>query len=169
MKIGLMSDTHNNIKYTTMVARYLIVTHEVDKIYHLGDECEDVLHIKKEGIDVVSIPGVLAKEYEDPSIPNQITEKIDGIKIILTHDIADISSIDIVSHDVILFAHSHNYELRCELSKLFINPGHLKEEFHKGRIATFGVMSIDQNVVKAEIYDINFKIVASIMMSKRSS
>jgi putative phosphoesterase len=162
MKIGIISDTHNNNEYILKVVRYLRDEEKVKRIYHLGDEWEDAALAAKEGIPVVTVPGIYAEQYKDPSIPNQIAEKISGVKIILTHDISDLTNKDIEANDVILYAHTHSYELRDSLGKLYINPGHLKEKYHKDRIATFAVMKVGTKGVKAKIFDINLNFIAKI-------
>ena len=162
MKIGIISDTHNNNEYLLKVVKYLKDEEKVKRIYHLGDEWEDVELAAREGIPIVTVPGIYAEQYKDPAIPNKIAEKISGVKMILTHEISDLTPEEIEANDVILYGHTHSYELRDSLGKLFINPGHLKEKYHKDRIATFAVLKVGTKGVKAKIFDINLNFIAKI-------
>jgi putative phosphoesterase len=164
MKIGIISDTHNNSEYTSKAVKYLKHEEKVKKIYHLGDEWEDIPVAAKEGVPIITVPGIYAEQYKDPSIPNKIVEEINGFNIILTHDLNDLTREDIEGNDIILSGHTHSYELKCSLGKLYLNPGHLKEEYHKGRIATFASIKIGESGVKAKIFDINFNLTAKINM-----
>jgi putative phosphoesterase len=166
MRIGIISDTHHNEEYTKRAVRYLIDEGRAEVIYHLGDEWEDIPAAEREGAKVVTVPGIYAEQYKDPAIPNKIVEEVKGVKVILTHDIDDLTEEEIAANDVILHGHTHSYELRLTLNKLFINPGHLKEEYHKDRIATFCLLKVGRGGVKAKIFDINFNVIAKI--NKRS-
>lgn len=162
MKIGIISDTHHNSEYTEKVAKHLVDVEQVKKIYHLGDEWEDIPYAERAGVPVITVPGIYAEQYKDPAIPNKVTERTSHVKSILTHDIDDLTEDDIKEHDVILHGHTHSYELKCTLGKLYINPGHLKDEYHKGRIATFCVMKVGEKGIKAKIFDIDYKLIAKI-------
>lgn len=162
MKIGVISDTHNNDEYTLKVVKYLKEEEHVKKIYHLGDEWDDLDAARSVGLKVITVPGIYAEQYKDPAIPNKVSETVNGIKIILTHDIDDLKEEEIERHDIILHGHTHSYDLRCQLGRLYLNPGHLKEEYHKGRIATFIVLKVGEEGIKVKLFDINMSFVAKI-------
>jgi len=162
MKIGVISDTHHNEEYTLKVVEHLSKDEHVKKIYHLGDEWEDLAAAQSAGLPVVMVPGIYADEYKDPAIPNSVSESVSGKKILLLHDLNDMTDDEAAEHDVILHGHTHSYELRCHIGKLYLNPGHLKERFHKERIATFMVIKFGEKGVKAKLFDIDFNFVAKI-------
>ena len=171
MKIGIVSDTHYNNTFLTKVVKFFKEEESVVKVYHLGDEWDDLKVLDDEGIDYKAVPGIFAEQYKDESIANQIVDEVNGVKVLLTHDLSDLY-VDgkptelIKDNDVILFGHTHSYELKYSLGKLFLNPGHLKEEYHKDRVATFAVMSINATGdINAKIYDINFNYIAEISRS----
>ena len=166
MKIGIISDTHNNIEYTKKAMEYLKYEEHVKRVYHLGDEWEDVDAVAKVGLPIITVPGIYAEQYKDPAIPNKISEEIEGLKIIMTHDYDDYSDLEIAENDIILSGHTHSYELKCSLGKLYINPGHLKEEYHKKRIATFAVMDILSDSLTAKIIDINYSELTGIDLKR---
>ncbi len=157
MKIGIISDTHGNLNYLMDVVNFLKENYNVKKIYHLGDNYGDGNALKKAGIEYLIVPGIYDPEYEINNIPNCIIDKVEGFKILLTHSLDDIDFTEKKYSKCKIICHGHTHNWRVELIEgiLYLNPGHLKEKVHKGRIASFALLSIESFFLKVKIFDIN--------------
>lgn len=157
MTIGVISDTHGNIEFLTDVINFMISNFKVDKIYHLGDNFKDGEELKRFNINYKIVPGIYDPEYMLEEIPKIIIEKISGFNILLTHSLDEInfSNKDVCKCRIICYGHTHNWKLELNDGVLFLNPGHLKSRFHKDRIATFAILTIEQFFITVKIYDID--------------
>lgn len=165
MKIGLISDTHNNIEYLKGVAQKFANEYKVDKVIFLGDECEDAeVFLAYPEIEVISVPGVFCEHYKDRNIENRKIIEIEGIKILITHtkeshsnDLPD----DIKPEDVIkskevkmvFYGHTHIPDISEIEGIIFVNPGHLKKEDKKGYSPSFGIIEFKKGKLEIEIVD----------------
>ncbi len=156
MKIGIISDTHGNSKYLVEVVQFLKENYNVNKIYHLGDNYKDEEFLKKLDIEYIIVPGLYDPEYEIENIPNIIIDKIEGFYILLAHSIdeVDLNKRKYSKCKIICHGHTHNWQVELIDGVLYINPGHLKEKIHKGRIASFALLCIDSFFIKVRIFDI---------------
>jgi len=59
MKIGVLSDSHNNLSYLKEAASWLIEKKRVDLLVHLGDDMEDARILEEFGVRVLKVPGYL--------------------------------------------------------------------------------------------------------------
>ncbi len=157
MKIGVMSDTHGNSKFISKVMNYF-QREKVEKIFHLGDNYEDRIEIEPYGIPFTIVPGIYDEEYLNKTVPFYIIEQVEDIKVVLIHSLSDLPESAIGDCKVIFFGHTHDYLVRVRNNgKLYINPGHLKDRTHKGRIATFCIFNYSSGIYKVKIIDIDFK------------
>lgn len=156
MRIGIISDTHGNSKYLSEVVQFLKENCDVDKIYHLGDHYKDKKFLEQLGIEYIIVPGLYDPEYVIENIPNIIVDKIEGFHVVLTHSVdeIDLNKKIYKKCKIICHGHTHNWQVELIDGVLYINPGHLKEETHKGRIASFAFLSIDSFFIRVRVFDI---------------
>ena len=155
MTLGVMSDTHRNVELMHKAADVMVEKLGVTRLYHLGDDYEDISALVKRGIEVVRIPGIYDREYADPAIPKRVRDTVSGVELIVAHAEKTLPQNEIDAADVILVGHTHLYEIRDVGGAVLFNPGHLKGARDKGREPTFGTIQIGGNSVRLTIHDLN--------------
>lgn len=164
MKIGVVSDSHKNLAYLRKAIE-LIIEEGAEYIIHLGDDYKDGEILKEYPVKSFLVPGVFCPEYFDKTIKNRIITDIAGIRILITHTISankndqkgDLVPEDVIKNkevDLVLFGHTHLYEIKKENNILCFNPGHLQEIMTKGRSATFGIVTIADKKVTCTVFDL---------------
>lgn len=166
MRLGLVSDTHGELKNLREALRQLTQVHNVERVVHLGDEWEDGEVFKEvPGIEVLMIPGVYAPQYRDPALPNRVICNFEGWEVLFTHapevhandlpedpdpqELAAAQKIDVVAS-----GHTHIPVLEEREHVLWINPGHLKAEDKKGYAPSYGVLEFRPGEIEAKIIDL---------------
>ncbi len=163
MKIGIVSDTHRNIEYLRTVTDYLVNRQKVVALYHLGDDYDDVKELGEQYLEIVQVPGIYDTRYKSGKLAAKDFETIQGLNVLLVHSFEkDVLGDDIVRSDIILYGHTHHYEMRLEDGRLYMNPGHLKGPMEKNMPPTFGLLTIMDREVIATIYSIQFKPVQTL-------
>lgn len=164
MKIGVLSDSHNNLVYLRRAISNLIKGN-VSFLIHLGDDYKDSEIFDEYNLPNIRVPGVFDPEYKNNNIKNRRLENIYGISFLISHtktshkndeegDIIPEEILKKVKVDIFLFGHSHLYEIKKEGEIIFFNPGHLQEIDAKGREASYGLIEINEDIV-CSIYDLN--------------
>ncbi|MFY9141189.1 MAG: YfcE family phosphodiesterase [Thermacetogeniaceae bacterium] len=165
MRIGLVSDSHGELENLKDAAWKLAYNWHVRLIAHLGDECEDVDAIRDMRLEIIEVPGVYSKEYQDPTIPNRLIREIEGKKILFTHTAqthkndlpGDLNPEQLALDgkvDVIAYGHTHIPKAKFENGVLWVNPGHLKNEDKKGYAPSFAVLDIDKDNARVLLIDL---------------
>ncbi|WP_061214058.1 metallophosphoesterase family protein [Syntrophomonas wolfei] len=166
MRLGIVSDTHGNVKNLRRVAEELTENRKVDCIIHLGDECEDIKVLDEFKVTVLLVHGVYCRHYQDPDIPNRIFCRFDGYRFLLTHtdskhkndlpDDPDPQELAIAGEvDIILYGHTHIPGIKRENAVIWLNPGHLKDEDKKGYGPSFAVIETDDKGILLQIIELN--------------
>ena len=162
MKIGIVSDTHRNIEYLKSVAGYLVNRQKVSPCI-IWATIDDVKELDELYLEIVQVPGIYDHRYKSGKLAAKVFETILGLNILLVHSFEkDVQEDDIARSDIILFGHTHHYELRLEDGRLYMNPGHLKGPMEKNMPPTFGMLTIMDREVIATIYSIQFKPVQTL-------
>ncbi len=163
MKIGIVSDTHRNKEYLRTVTEYLVNRQKIVALYHLGDDYDDVKELEELYLEIVQVPGIYDERYKNGKLSAKTFESVLGLNILLVHSFEkDTEEEDISRSDIILYGHTHRYEMRLEDGRLYMNPGHLKGPMDKNMPATFGMLTIMDREVIATIYSIQFKPVQTL-------
>jgi uncharacterized protein len=165
MQIGIISDTHKNKDLHTAALNELL-SEGVSKIYHLGDNFSDGEVEIEYGVDLLRVPGIYCPEYTDKTVERVAFDTVQGVGIVMAHDRKDITEKDILCNDIILFGHTHKSELNVVNGKLFLNPGHLKGEKDKGRLPSYGLLTIDYGKIEASIHEIEGKTIGRLSLKK---
>lgn len=128
MKIGIISDTHDNLEKLKK-AVVLFNSRKVELVLHAGDyiapftiQFLNRLHCQYLGVfgNNDGEKAGLKKKSSGRIKKGPIKLKKGGKSIALVHDLKDLKSKDF---DVIIFGHSHKKELKKEAKSLIINPG----------------------------------------------
>lgn len=130
MKIGLISDTHDNLPKLEKAIR-IFNRKKVSFVFHAGDYIApfSILPFKKLKCEYLGVFGnndgekdglFRVSEGRIKEAP-QILE-IDSKKIALVHNLDNLSLKD-TNFDLIIYGHTHKLEIRKKNSHLLINPG----------------------------------------------
>ncbi|MBL8028512.1 MAG: metallophosphoesterase family protein [Fibrobacteres bacterium] len=168
MLIGIVSDTHRNKGLHTEVLNAFSEA-GVDRVYHLGDDYADSELEIEYGFDVVRIPGLYCPEYKNREIEKVAYDTVQGIRMVMSHDLQDIPESDLRCHDIILHGHTHKMEIRVENGRIYMNPGHLKNTVDKGRAATYGMIDVDMGVINTKIFEVSGKAALEVSFKKEDT
>jgi len=148
-KILLLSDTHSN---DNLLKSVLSANPECDSIIHLGDNYEDLDNFPNfiKGKNLYRVPGIYHPQYINGEIKATKTLEVKNIKMLLVHSKNDISDIA----DLYLYGHTHEWELRNSTNGIFLNPGHLRQSYEKGRKASYALIKINKVNIKIKFLDI---------------
>ncbi|KPJ53569.1 hypothetical protein AMJ39_04140 [candidate division TA06 bacterium DG_24] len=165
MRIGVVSDSHGDVRLLRDAARELVEDHRVDVIIHLGDDYEDAEELFDRGAEVVRVPGVYSSYYRDSQIENRIVRQFDDIRILLTHspeshendlpgdpDPVILAQTGLV--DVIAYGHTHLPRLEQEERVMWLNPGHLRRKDKKGAPASYALLDISGRIMNTRILEL---------------
>lgn len=135
-KILILSDTHKNL---SLLEDVLQANQDCQIIIHLGDNYEDIDNFPSLIKDkrVIRVPGIFHPKYKDGTLAKRQELTLSGKIIILAHSLDDLEG---QKADILLFGHSHNWEISNSSDGILVNPGHLRMPMDKGRIATYGVI-----------------------------
>lgn len=154
MRLGVISDSHGELDNLRQAAFILINEWKVDKIVHLGDECEDTVVFQEyPPQEIIQVHGVYCSHYQDPSIINRPLINIEGHRCLFTHtdkphrnDLPEDPDPQELARqkkvDIIFYGHSHIPEIRQQDGIIWLNPGHLKNEDKKGFAPSFAVAEL---------------------------
>lgn len=146
-----MSDTHGNLRIMKDVAQAMRERFNVDAIIHLGDDYRDCEGLIADGFTVHRVPGLWCPEYHDTRISKRLVDKFDGVSVACAHADKDLRHIDRENAALILTGHTHAARIELLGQSLLINPGHLKEPVCRNERASYVILEIDADSVKATI------------------
>lgn len=135
MRIGLISDTHDRVPAARALLQEFQARH-VELILHAGDFCAAfaLQPFQEFGVPMVGVFGrndgdreglrstaaqCLACELFEAPHSTQIGEH----KILLTHDLADVTERSILGHTLVVHGHEHKQEMKSRGDTLIVNPG----------------------------------------------
>jgi len=145
MKVGVVSDSHDNVKNLSFAVEYFN-SNGVGYVIHCGDiispfaaACLNKLQIPYSGI-FGNNDGewlALSKITDGRIVKGPLVTEIDGCKFAVFHEP---SVIHYVSSDVsyVLYGHTHNKDLKRRNNQAIINPGTLSG--HMADNASFSVI-----------------------------
>jgi len=166
MKLGVLSDSHGNLKNLEEAAKWLIENEKVEVLVHLGDDSDDTKVLEKFGVKLIKVPGVFEDYYQDPGITNRLIETFDGKRVLISHteevhkndpapEVKElIRPEEVIAKkevDLALVGHTHIPKIEDRGGVLIFNPGHLKEwetEQKKGYFPSFGLVDFEKRIAK---------------------
>lgn len=117
--IGLISDTHDLLRPE---ARFALTG--VDHIIHAGDICSPrVLQELGAIAPVLAVRGNNDRGGWAEELSEVARLEIDGVRIVVLHDLKDLSHELAADADVVITGHSHKPAMRMDGGVLYINPG----------------------------------------------
>jgi putative phosphoesterase len=135
MRIGLLADTHDRIPAIAEFVR-MMQGSGIGMVLHAGDYCAPFA-LKPLEVAHVSMAGVFGKNDGDPQALMQRAQaaigaelfesphsfEIGGRRILLVHDIGDVSERSVEAHEIVIHGATHKQELKERGETLIINPG----------------------------------------------
>ena len=152
-RLGVFSDTHGNVDYLEKALDFF-ENFEIGGVCHLGDDYEDAGPVEKRHLELFRVPGIYSHLYVENLAPKKLQVKFAGRNLTLVHSREDLSEADHSRSDVILYGHTHKFEIRRVEKSLILNPGHLKAVSYKGREASFALLEIDERRIRATVFSL---------------
>ena len=158
MRIGILSDTHG-----VLPNDIFRIFNGVEHIFHAGDIGELSIIKKLETISPVSAiygnidPWPILSLY-----PNILITEMEGVKIIMKHDILDIKAYSFelfkkrLQADIVIHGHTHKPECTYYRNTYYINPGSVSKPRHgfNGSVVVLNLNSGDKTKIEPEFYEI---------------
>jgi len=152
--LGVISDTHGNVRLMHRVADLLSGKFAAEVIIHLGDDYADADQLEMAGHAVWAVPGLWCPEYQGYRVPKARVETVLGLRIGFAHADRDI---DLVrpGTDLLLTGHTHSARITLENGAIAMNPGHLRKPTDRGENASFGLISVSEGETACAIHEAN--------------
>ena len=159
MKVGVVSDTHNNLKNCNRIVE-LLNEAGVDRVIHTGDITQAKTLEVFAGLDaplwgvfgnndigerdsLTSAVNQFGFEFIEPPLTLLWLEK----KMVVVHDPLELSMVNPGDYDVILHGHTHRQTIEYHGDQLTFNPGECA-----GHMAGFNAIGVlDLQELKVEI------------------
>ena len=134
MRIGVVSDTHNNLKSVTKIVS-IFNEQEVEKVVHTGDitQSKTIEAFSEMKMPMYGVYGNNDLELES------LTKSISTLgyhfvqppfidiwcnkKVIVVHDPLQLDEYDLNHYDIAIHGHTHRYRMEIIDSTLIFNPG----------------------------------------------
>lgn len=135
MRVALMSDSHDRVPAIAEFVKQLQAA-GIGMVLHAGDFCAP-FSLRPFEEAHMSVAGVFGKNDGDPTglraraqsaIGLELFEsphsfEIGGRRILLVHDLADMTERSIESHEIVVHGHLHRQEMKTRGATLIVNPG----------------------------------------------
>ncbi|MBD3271992.1 MAG: YfcE family phosphodiesterase [Elusimicrobia bacterium] len=132
MKIGLIADTHDRLEKIEKAVAFFN-SQELDLVIHAGDYVAPFtarvfsdLQVDMKGIfgnNDGEKPGLLRAYQEIMHIEEApYSFKVDDASIVVVHMDQNLDTL-MKDHDIVVYAHSHQYDSKKEHNTVLINPG----------------------------------------------
>jgi putative phosphoesterase len=135
MRVGLMSDSHDRVPAVAEFVKQMQAA-GIGMVLHAGDFCAP-FSLDPFVKATMSMAGVFGKNDGDSTglrtkaqsaIGLEMFEsphsfEIGGRRILLVHDLADMSERSVEQHEIVVHGHVHKQEMKTRGETLIINPG----------------------------------------------
>lgn len=108
--------------------------------------------------NIVQVPAADEAQYSVDAINNVDFEMVSGKFMVIVHNPKDLSKEDIASANIILYGHSHKYQVDTMQNRYFINPGHLQTEEDNKRPASYAILDFQENHMLTIIYSLSKEV-----------
>jgi len=156
MKIGVISDSHDNLKHLSEVVELFNGKQKVDLVIHCGDVCSpfavnilNKLNSEYFGVfgnndgEILGIQKLSNGRFAKPPILKTIYDK----KFIVFHE-GDISEFIDENIDYVLFGHTHIPLIKFKGKQTILNPGSLAGYVTES--STYAIIDLSEN--RTEIF-----------------
>ena len=128
MKIGLISDTHDNTPPVKLAARFF-AEQGVDLVIHLGDVMDPETLTLLQGLPLQVVRG---NNEDERAWPDSWTAELEGVRVFATHGhMRNQLHASFGKADVALHGHTHRRRKETVAGTLVVNPGALYRCFTK--------------------------------------
>ena len=118
-RVGVISDTHDLLRPEALVA-----LRGCDLVLHAGDVCgPEVLQALREIAPVIAVRGNNDHGPWAEVLPETATVSLDGISVLMVHDVKTLPFDAARRVDVVIAGHSHQPRRERRDGVLFFNPG----------------------------------------------
>lgn len=156
MILGVMSDTHGNRKLMHQAAAAMTADFRADIIFHLGDDYADAEELAMAYPNVRAVPGLWCPAYAEGRVPKTRVEEIAGLTVACAHADKDLRARE-RSTSILLTGHSHEARIETLGHTLYVNPGHLQAPNSRGERASYAIIEIATETVRASIIELTGK------------
>jgi hypothetical protein len=135
MRVGLLSDTHDRVPAIDALLKRMLAL-DVNFVLHAGDYCSP-FSLKPFQDHNVAMAGVFGRNDGDPEGIRSFAEqgmgqelfesphsiKFGEHKVLIVHDIGDVSERSVLAHGIVIHGHTHLQEMKTRGETLIVNPG----------------------------------------------
>ena len=176
--LGVVSDTHGSIELLKKTVEKLVKEFKVKAVAHLGDNYDDMEHLKELSVKKYLVPGVFSDHYTDTAIPNRLFLSLLGWRILLSHtptphqndiegDIDPEEAVEKRKIDILLYGHTHIPTAEVRNGVLVMNPGNLKED-DKKHPPTYGLLKLTLKQAEVKIFDAESDVVIKQLKHRKT-
>ncbi len=135
MRVGLLSDTHDRVPAIDALLKEMLAR-DVNFVLHAGDYCSP-FSLKPFQDHNVAMAGVFGRNdgdregirsYAEQGMGQELFEsphsiKLLELKVLIVHDIGDVSERSVLAHSIVIHGHTHLQEMKTRGDTLIVNPG----------------------------------------------
>ena len=149
MKVGIISDTHDLLR-----EEVIDNLNQCDLIIHAGDICNnDILERLSRITRTIAVKGNNDKGNFESILKEDEFIQVEGKRIYIVHEKNNINA-NLEEVDIIIYGHSHKYNLEIKDNILYVNPGSCgKRRFSLP--LTMAIMNIDNEKIDIKKININ--------------
>ncbi|MFU7517191.1 metallophosphoesterase family protein [Clostridium sp. HCS.1] len=149
MKVGIISDTHDLLR-----EEVIDNLNQCDLIIHAGDICNnDILERLSRITRTIAVKGNNEKGELEGILKEEEFIEVEGKRIYIVHEKNNINA-NLEEVDIIIYGHSHKYNLEIKDNILYVNPGSCgKRRFSLP--LTMAIMNIDNEKIDIKKININ--------------
>lgn len=149
-KIAVISDTHGLLREEVVK-----ILKTCDVILHGGDMDNEQVYRKLQELGKLYAVRGNNDFYWAEEIPYELEQELYGIRFYMIHDKSMISYEKEQRADVIIYGHSHQYEMHRKEEKIYLNPGSCGRERFRLPI-TMAILFLDTETKEISIERIEF-------------
>ena len=157
MVLGVMSDTHGNVRLMHQAADLLRERLGAGVIIHLGDDYADAHQLEMAGHTVWAVPGLWCPEYHSYRVSKARVETVCGCRIAFAHADRDLALVR-PGADLLLSGHTHAACIDWADGAVHLNPGHLRRPTDRGQRASVGLLSLSADRVLCAIHETDGRV-----------
>jgi len=124
-----------------------------ETLFHLGDDYRDAQELLMAGYNVRCTPGLWCPEYQDSRIPKRLIAVFNGVSVACAHAEKDLRHTERAAA-IILTGHTHVARIALLGRSLYVNPGHLKSLTGRNEPASYALLEIGPEEVRATIHEV---------------
>lgn len=154
MIIGVISDTHGNMKLAHAAADRIRGVEKADLLLHLGDNYPDAEELGVAGHPIRMVPGLWCAQYRDHRVPKTIVDTVDDLSFAMLHADQDLGPRE-RSAALIMSGHTHVAKIEPSGNHVYMNPGHLKSMMDRGQRPSYAIIETNPDEIRISIKELD--------------